>query len=93
MTTKELTDRVHRRYARYLPRREDARKVVLGVLDIIAEELAADHDVRLDNLGTLAVQSRMKRAVVFGKPNPNAGQETRHVTFRDGAPLRRRLNP
>jgi nucleoid DNA-binding protein len=93
MTTKELIDRVYRRYGRCLHSREDAWEVVHGMFAIIAEELAADHDVRLDNLGTLAVQSRKKRALVFGKPNPNAGQETRQVTFRDGAPLRRRMNP
>ena len=93
MTTKELIDRVYRRYGRFLHSRENARKVVLGTFNIIAEELAADHNVRLENLGTLAVQTRKKRAVIFGKPNPNAGQETRQVTFRDGAPLRRRMNP
>ena len=93
MTTNELTERVVQHYRRWLPGTSSARTVVLGITNIIAEELANGNDVRLENLGTLAVQTRKQRAVLFGKPNPNAGQETRQVTFRDGAALRRLMNP
>ena len=93
MTTGELIDTMAYRYERYFGGRSAARTVVLGMLDAIAERLVAGEDVLLEHLGVLAVQERKQRAVLFGKPNPNAGMVTRQVTFRDGAGLRRRLNP
>ena len=93
MTTGELISEVYYRYERYLPSHKEARTVTLGILNMIAERLVAGEDVRLENLGVLAVQERKQRAVLFGNPNPNAGMVTRQVTFRDGSGLRRRLNP
>ena len=93
MTTGDLIDRVYDRYKRFFNNCGEVRIVVLGITDMLAEQLAAGDNVRLENLGTLAVQDYKQHATLFGKPNPNAGKVTRQVTFRDGEPLRRRMNP
>ena len=68
------------------------RALVLDMLDTVRDTLAEGDDVRLQGLGTLHVVERTARPVIFGQPNPRAGETTRQVTFRDAAALRDALN-
>ena len=90
-TTGDLVDRMYLYYQPFFGSKDEAQRVVSGMLEICASELVAGRSVRLNNLGVLRPYE-FKRSVIFGKPNPNADQIYRQVKFREGRPLRRAMN-
>ena len=92
ITTSDLIETMWSNHGHSFNSKNDVRDFINAFFGEISEHLDDGDRVRLENLGVLHVVSKTQSDMLFGQPNPNAGQITRQVTFRDTASLRRKLN-